>query len=145
MDTAALLTILAGVAVGSGGGGIIGAVVTLKRLKLEQRQSEQQGKMLLRDADVEQFRALFPAGLGDAVEHWRDEARELYKEVDRLREIERANYDEILILRTELDRTKAQLDRTKAELATTREELEQTRIALADANRRIGELEDERR
>jgi chromosome segregation ATPase len=89
----------------------------------------------LQSVDVEQFKALFPGGLGDAVEHWRDEARGLYTEVDQLRDQRGKDHDEIINLRSDLNITNRKLEFTKRELATTREEL-------AAAKERIKHLEE---
>lgn len=121
-DTINVLAILATIAIGSGTGGIIGAIVTLRRFRIEQEESRTNQQVSIQSVDVEQFKALFPGGLGDAVEHWRDEAKKLYEEVDKLRTTEKDNHDQILTLRTELAETKRDL---------------------AKANRRIAHLESE--
>lgn len=112
-----LLTTLVLLVIGSGTGGIIGAIVTWKRFKVEQQTSVVQNKVDLQYVDVEQFKAMFPGGLGDAVEHWRDEAKGLYIEVDDLREQRVSDHDEIRLLKLELASTKRQLDHTVAALA----------------------------
>lgn len=129
-STITVLTALVALAIGSGTGGIVGAVIMVRRFKVEQEAAKTQGRIGLREIDVEQFKAMFPGGLGDAVEHWRNEAKNLMTEVTSLREIERQNYGEILILQTELDRTKASLKRTQKDLER--------------ANGRIEHLEKER-
>jgi len=129
-STITVLTALVALAIGSGTGGIVGAVIMVRRFKVEQEAAKTQGHIGLREVDVEQFKAMFPGGLGDAVEHWRNEAKNMMTEVTSLREIERQNYGEILILQTELDRTKASLKRTQKDLER--------------ANGRIEHLEQER-
>lgn len=150
-NTIVILTGLVALAVGSGTGGIVGGVMMIRRFKLEQlaaeeaaRAAEAQEHIGLREVDVEHFKAMFPGGLGDAVEHWRDEAKKLMGEVHSLRQIEQINYEEILVLRTEHDRTKSELGRTKRALERTNEKLELAKEDLVQANRRIEQLESER-
>lgn len=130
MDTVTTIGVLVAIVVGSGTGGIIGAIITVKRFHLERQDSEVKQRVDLQSVDVEQFKALFPGGLGDAVEHWRDEAKELYVEVDQLREQRRNDHDEIL--------------RLKSELAGTKRELASTQRKLESATARITQLESER-
>lgn len=137
--------------VGSGTGGIIGGVIALKRFKLERQAAAVNGTVSLRTVDVEQFKAMFPGGLGDAVEHWREEAKGLYVEVDELRKQRQidhetilqlttqrqADHDTIVQLTTDLAATQVQLAATTAQLTTTKVELEQ-------AKSRISHLETDR-
>lgn len=122
-----LLLTFAFIVIGSGTGGLIGAVITWRRFKLEQKSTEVKNRVDLQHVDVEQFKAMFPGGLGDAVEHWRDEAKGLYVEVDDLRGQRQADRDEIRAL--------------KRELATTQRQLEHTVTALHEAEERIKHLE----
>lgn len=125
-----LVTVLVGLVIGSGTGGLIGALLMVKRYRMERDASQTQQKVSLQAVDVEQFKALFPGGLGDAVEHWREEARELYQEVDQLRE--------------QRENDRAEIARLRTELATTKQELATTQRELEHATTRITQLESER-
>lgn len=131
MDTIEIVGVLAALALGSGTGGILGAILALKRIRIETKTAETQQVATLREVDVEQFKALFPGGLGDAVEHWREEAKALYDEVEKLRIQRQQDHAEINRLQDELLATQHQLDSTIKELKR--------------ANDRIGELESHER
>lgn len=115
-STMTIIAALVALVVGSSGGGIFGSYVMFKRLRIEKQQSETQVKVDLAGIPVEQFKAMFPGGLGDAVEHWRDEAKALYVEVDELREQRKTDHEEILNLRSDLKITNRKLEHTKREL-----------------------------
>jgi chromosome segregation ATPase len=140
-DTVTTITLLAALVIGSGTGGVVGAVLTVKRFQVERQDSEVKRKVDLQSVDVEQFKAMFPGGLGDAVEHWRDEARSLYVEVDELREQRGRDHDQIIQLKSELAQTKRELAGTQRELESTQRKLETTSNRLEAANGRIAELE----
>lgn len=115
-STMTVITAMVALAVGSGGGGLLGALVMWKRFRVEQTQAETKNKVDLQSVDVDQFRALFPGGLGEAVEHWRDEARSLYVEVDELRDQHGKDHEDIVNLRSDLRVTNRKLEATKKEL-----------------------------
>lgn len=130
-NTVSIIVILVGIVIGSGGGGLIGAIIIVRRFQLEKSRTQVVNQVDLQAVDVEQFKAMFPGGLGEAVEHWRDEARGLYVEVDQLRDQRGIDHDQILTL--------------QSELRTTRRELSQTKRNLERANDRITQLESQRK
>ena len=115
-DQAGLLTLLVGIALGSGTGGVVGAYLSWKRLKLDIEAAKAETQASLKSIEVDQFKAMFPGGLGDAVEHWRDEARELYIEVDQLRNQRVKDHQEILKLRLDLNRTQSKLSEAERKI-----------------------------
>lgn len=116
MNTISVITALVALAVGSGGGGIVGSFIMVKRYQVEKMTAQQRSQVDLQAVDVEQFKALFPGGLGEAVEHWRDEARTLYTEVEELREQRGRDHEEIVNLKADLRITNRKLEYTKNEL-----------------------------
>jgi predicted RNase H-like nuclease (RuvC/YqgF family) len=122
MPSATVFMAIAALALGSGGGGIVGAIIMFRRFRLEQSESSTKQTVGLKEVEVAQFEALFPGGLGDALKHWKEEALELYDVVDKLRKEHEA---------------------TKKELAVTQIELRVCRRDLTRATRRIRHLEEE--
>ena len=117
------ITTLVIIVIGSGTGGIFGAFFTLKKYQLEKKQAVDNRAVSLRTVDVDQFKAMFPGGLGDAVEHWRDEAKGLYVEVDELRKQRQADHDQIMSLQAQLTATQAELTATKRELSIAQDRI----------------------
>lgn len=122
-STITIITALVALVVGSSGGGIFGSFVMFRKLKIEKEQTNTKTKVDLAGIPVEQFKAMFPGGLGDAVEHWRDEAKDLYIEVDTLREQRAADHEELRNLRSDLKITNRKLEHTKGELARAKERI----------------------
>jgi peptidoglycan hydrolase CwlO-like protein len=128
-DTATILSILGVIALGTGGGGILGAIIMFRRFRLEASEAATKERVSLAQVDVQQFEALFPDGPWDAIKHWKEEATDLYAVTAALRK--------------ELDTTKTELRETKAELRQTRAELVVAQTDLATAKERITHLEQE--
>lgn len=112
-----ILTALVVLAVGSGGGGIVGAFLMVRKSKMDQAAQVSSADVGRRSTDSEQFKALFPGGLGEAVTVFQEQARDLYEEVSALRERESKNHTENLKLRTELAIVKADLVRAERRIA----------------------------
>lgn len=117
LTTEQTISLLVVLVVGSGTGGIVGGLLTLKKIHLDKADSAGKHEVDLQAVDVEQFKALFPGGLGDAVEHWRDEAKALYVEVDQLRNQRSKDHEEIIELKSNLADTRLELARAKTRIS----------------------------
>jgi predicted acylesterase/phospholipase RssA len=115
-DTISVLMLIVALVVGTSAGGLTGFVIALRQTKIEKQRADQDGSLGLREVDVEQFKALFPGGLGDAVEHWRDEAKELYVEVDELRTQNREQLLRIATVEEENVRLQGKLSRAESRI-----------------------------
>lgn len=118
-----VLIVLVGMAIGSGAGGIAGTILTFKKFKVEKEQALKDQSLRSQSVDVEQFKAMFPGGLGDAVEHWRDEAKELYAEVDTLRDKRTKDHSQIQLLKYDLSRATAKVAKLERDLKIAQERI----------------------
>lgn len=128
MDVVTIIAALAALAIGSGTGGIIGAIIAWKKLQTE-------GQVGLKSVDVEKFKAEFPGGLEDIIDHWREQAQLVTKESKELR-------DEVKALRDKEEEDESQIRNLKRQLANTQRQLEKTERDLGRATERIAQLEE---
>jgi predicted nucleic acid-binding Zn-ribbon protein len=123
-DTVTVLMLFVTLIVGTSAGGLTGFIIALRQSKIDKQRADQDGSLGLREVDVEQFKALFPGGLGDAVEHWREEAKELYVEVDTLRNQNRDQGNQIGTLQQDIIVLEGKLSRAESKIAKLIKELD---------------------
>jgi hypothetical protein len=105
-NTITVLTGLVALTIGGGGGGLIGALVMWRKSKSEMLVAE-------RTTVTEQFNTLFPAGLGEAVEVYRNLSADLTRQLDEVRAKEAELHAENRRLSIELEAVKGKLARAE--------------------------------